>query len=288
MTTVTKEQSTTDLTALQLQQIRQALQSLTLCHSQAPEAETALRRQTVWVGDTDVESTFELVSPQQTGKTAEYLEEFFKKDQKQAWSTEFSHPLISDEGVENEVMHCHSLVIKASDFIPSGIDSDAKGARYCLFARNDKGRITSFIRFSVSLDTFENVFGEYDPDDAEADATDAISFYLNINFDVIYTRARFRGRGASIALLSVMQQVVQDEVLHISQQLAPVSTATGVVFKLQPYVTSELNSQTGELAHNMLMEGLEMEREFHSDMLEEEPARHALEILEADDSDVSY
>lgn len=85
-----------------------------------------------------------------------------------------------------------------------------------------------------------------------------------------------------------MEQVVQDEILHICKQLAPVSQATGVVFKMQPYVTSKLNSRAGELAHNKFMEAMDEECHFHKDMLAEEPVRSALELLPADDSDTGY
>lgn len=270
-----------------LQLVRQALQSLNLVHLRAPESPTAQRWQHVCVGESDVEGRFEIVSPQQTGKTAEYLADFFNKDQKQAWTTEFEHPMIESES-SSWPMHCHTLSIKASDFIPEGIKADDEGARYCLLARNEQGRITSFSQFSISLSTFEDVFGEFGEGYEGTDVDDAYSFYLNIDLELIYTRARFRGRGAGVALLSAMTGVIESEISHICTQLAPVARETGVVFRMLPCVTSELNSRAGELAHNKLMEALFLLREFHEDMLKDEPVRCALEILEADDSETGY
>ena len=180
------------------------------------------------------------------------------------------------------------MPMRAVDFIESGIRSDDKSAQYCLFARNEQGRITSFIRFSISLQPLESIFGEYDPENEDTDISDAWTCYLNIELYEIYTRARFRGRGAGVALLSAMQQVVQDEFQNLSEQLAPVSKATGIVFQLHPYVYNKLSSRAGMLVHNKLMDGLDMEQEFQEHLCAEEPVRRALKVLEADDSGTEY
>ncbi len=284
------------LSAEQVLLIRQAIEGLTLCHSQAPETLAKSRQITTCVGSEDGH-TYEIVSARQTGRTVEYLLKFFQQDQKDGLKydkREFDHEFIDTEAADDfgVPMFCHTLNISPKTFLESGHQGDDKGAQYCLFARNEQGRIAGFISFSLNLNAFENVFGAVDDDGediAQLDWEDARRFYLNIDFKCIYTRVRFRGRGVGSALITAMDEIIQAEIHHLSEQLLPAFVTTGVPFKMQPFIYSEWNSRSGEMAHWKFLEELEGTCEFHRHLADTaEPSRKSLQILELDDGDSGY
>lgn len=272
--------------------LRAAVAGLTLSHSQAPGSLTAKERVEVCFGrdDREGEAEFELLSLEQTGMSAVDLAGLFNRDQRIKWDNDFEHPMLDDPKECSMAVglqfYDHDLRIRPEHFIPKGIEAQESAARYCIFARNTGprgGRVTSFIRFSVVLDSFENVFGTVgDGEDDNKDEDDVRTVYMNISIEQMYTRTRFRGRGAGTALLERMGEMIWDELGHLAKQLAPVTSETGVEFRLQPYVYNEWNSRTGQLAHDQFMERLDDIVVSHPQMEDMEPERLCLEVLEPD------
>jgi hypothetical protein len=251
--------------------------------------EQSAEERTFWaMPDNDTENRFEVVSLEQTGKTATELLRLFKVDMKQDWPGRFEHPMLTVNAEVRDFqdlpMYFHGLKIHEDTFLLKGTERRAGRTDYFLILANAEGRFTSFAKFSLSIESMQSLY-DYDQDMEEDDLR---TVELNIHLDSMYTRCRFRGRGASSALAEAVAKIVDAEVLLVSAQLKAFHERTGIRIRVVPNLMSTWSSKTGLMAHIKVEDALNNVVDYHLGMLREEPARRAVELLRVDDERSDY
>lgn len=236
--------------------------------------------------DDGTEVYVDIISPRKSGLTPTQLVELFNKDQKRK-STTFSHPRI--EGVDealagNMPLHAQDLLFTPEHFISSGIKMHPRHATYCLLARK-RGCVIGAVIFRIALTTEEDMGSD------RPRLKDLLALTLDVHLDLAYVCARHRSKGYGKALMAAVAQVFKTELFNLSQQLAPVTEATGKQFSLEVCAQSDWASRSGKLAHMCLMDELDMAIDDHNHFLvedEKEAVRNAILIPEHCDYDACY
>lgn len=282
--------------------VQAALAALTLCHAQAPS--TPDTRGYIpgytWSRNFDQERHYEMVSPEASGLTASELEDLFAADSKINYRPKFKHH--SFAGDEKDLMGgmcpLYAENLESAEYfkLAKGISTTPRSANYMLIATNQKGTIVGYVSFTISLGSAgdEDDIWEGEPCDDEGEPGDESSrtVYVFLELNRIYTRARYRGKGAGDAMSTAMGYAYKAEIEHIASQLAPLALELGVQFPVQTEVMSDWESHTGKMAHYMLMDKLTCERD--ALLFDDTPSEqlegnvlNCLELLEIDE-DAGY
>lgn len=264
--------------------LSQALDGLRLSQPHLPEASEPDR--TFWVADDNLnETAFKVVSPAQTGKTAAALLRLFQTDMKQDWPVPFSHPVFdANEDValfSRLPMYFHRMRLEEKLFEGDGIVRNPQSTDYFLLLANEQGRFTSFAKFKIGLGDW--FWGGFTPGEDEQQGVE-----LTIELDALYTRCRFRGRGACTALAEAVAYLADQEIQNLAAQLAPFHAKTGTPVRVVPNLISCWKSKTGLLAHEKVVDALNEMAQGHADLQDLEPIRRSVDFAFCDDDMSDY
>lgn len=267
--------------------LSQALAALQL--SATPLEEALDNETSFWVTDENLDSTaFKVVTADQTGKTPAALLRLFQTDMKQAWSTQFRHPVFEvNEGsavFERLPLYFHGMSLSEDMFRGDGVVRNDYSTDYFLLLANEKGRFTSLMKFNISLEPLEELFGK----DCVLDEDERRTVRVNVMLEAFYTRCRFRGRGAARAMAEVVATLVDHEVQSLGTQLASFHEQTGIQARVVPNLVSTWKSKTGLLMHEKVCEVIDEFADAHSDLFADEPSRRAVVFLECEDHESDF
>lgn len=226
---------------------KQSDNSRTLCHLADPKKRRGYASVAVTRGGQTRTFSYAVVEPAHRGRKTVELDEVFAADEHIKYESSFDHRLIpttsEPSGQETPSPFYGSYEPFAFGKFRHGLTRSAREAYYCLVAQNGAGSPASFIAYSL------NVAGK----SVGLPGQKTTQLELCVNLEQLYTRKRYRAKGAATALLQHLLDSVELELRHMLNQPAEdiVSTVTVCIAATQPRT-----STTAQLVRRLVVEGL--------------------------------
>jgi GNAT superfamily N-acetyltransferase len=216
----------------------------TLCHSNDPKkrrgyASISLRR-----GADERTFAYAVVEPAHRNRKTTELDEVFAADEHIRYESSFSHRFIKDQqehcGDEVQLPFYGRYASFPFGKFRHGLTRSLTHADYCLVAQNSAGSPAGFIAYSLTL--------------GNSDATPQPGYLaLQVTVQDLYTRKRYRGKGAATALIRHLCDSVELELRHLLEQY-PEEPLTRVSISFA--APGNATSTTGHMAYMLALDGV--------------------------------
>ncbi|MBC8739729.1 hypothetical protein F6X40_23740 [Paraburkholderia sp. UCT31] len=178
------------------------------------------------------------------GRDVARLSEVFAKESAIRYNRPFAG-FEKAEAVSSVALYADCGSPRFADF-PRGLKKTAKRADYCLVASNEAGEAAGYIGFGLCIaPAFEA--------DLQG-STKALTVRLNVELTDIYTRKRFRVKGAANAMVTYAGFAIQEGLSHLAHSLAPLAGEVETPVNITTRVSSAFRSQSWTKAHEKLVE----------------------------------
>jgi GNAT superfamily N-acetyltransferase len=207
--------------------------SLSLCHVNDPKNRRGYGSVTLGRSTSERRFSYAIVEPAHRGRKIKELEELFIADDNVKYESSFAHRFAGSAGDTDTPFYARYQPYPFGK-IRHGITRSEREAQYCVVAQNAAGSPAGFIAYSVAL------------------ARDS-DFSLHVQTEGIYTRKRYRGKGAATALLRHLCDTVELELRHL------LTTSTHLAGKRVEVIVSEgccTGSVTGQMCYRLMLEAL--------------------------------
>jgi GNAT superfamily N-acetyltransferase len=215
----------------------------TLCHSNDPKKRRGYASISLLRGDDERSFSYAVVEPAHRNRKTTELDELFAADEHVKYESSFSHRFIKDqqEGLRSgnrQVPFYGRYASFPFGKFRHGLSRSTTQAQYCLVAQNSAGSPASFIAYSLTALT---------PDGQPNHVK------LQLTLQDLYTRKRYRGKGAATALIRHLCDSVELELRHLIAQ-HPEELLTNASVSLEAPGSGE--SATGQMTYMLALEGV--------------------------------
>jgi GNAT superfamily N-acetyltransferase len=217
----------------------------TLCHSNDPKKRRGYASISLLRGADERTFAYAVVEPAHRNRKTTELDEVFAADEHIKYESSFSHRFIKDpledsrDGGAQVPFYGRYASFPFGKF-RHGLSRSTTHADYCLVAQNSAGSPAGFIAYSLTLGN---------------PGVQPLPGHLAFEVTVqdLYTRKRYRGKGAATALIRHLCDSVEIELRHLIGQL-PEEPLTNVSISLAAPGTS--TSATGHMAYLLALDGV--------------------------------
>jgi GNAT superfamily N-acetyltransferase len=227
---------------------KQSESSRALCHVADPKKRRGYASVAVTRGGQTRTFSYAVVEPAHRGRKTVELDEVFAADEHIKYESSFAHRLIqtppeTSESPDTSTPFYGPYVPFAFGKFRHGLTRSAHEAHYCLVAQNGAGSPASFIAYSLALAA----------QSVALPGAKTTQLELRVALEQLYTRKRYRAKGAATALLQHLLDSVELELRHLLTQPAEdiVSSVTVCLAAKDPCATA-----TSHLVRRLVVEGL--------------------------------
>ena len=220
----------------------------TLSHRNDPKKHRGYASVSVQRGTETRSYAYAVVEPAHRSRKASELEKLFAADEGVKYESSFAHRFIKEDLLSSA---CQSEALPfygayhpcAFGRNRHGLTRTPQDARYCLVAQNGAGSAAGFIDYSVAV---------CEPADTTQPHASS-SAALRVTLEGLYTRKRYRGKGAATALIRHLCDTVEVELRFLLEQ-PHVEPLTNLAVSV--HTPERSASVTGQLAYMMVLDGV--------------------------------